>query len=86
MSKNDGGQAFPIPGCSLPNGEMQWPEGGMSRREYFAAHAPITFEDAVNLIETADPNTDKERAIIMAILCLMRFEYADAMLAERNKP
>lgn len=41
MSERDnGGQAFPVPGLSnLPNEQFVYPEGGMSLRDYFAAKA-----------------------------------------------
>jgi len=37
MSAADtGGQAFPIGGITTPNGEVVWPEYGMTLRDYFA--------------------------------------------------
>ena len=36
---NDGGMAFPRAGGTMPNGNRDWPENGMTLRDYFAAKA-----------------------------------------------
>ena len=90
---DDGGPAFP--------GEyaitMRHPDGGdetrmisgagMTLRDYFAAHAPVTPESwARDWMEVNggnfDDRTPGEVAEIMASWC---YYYADAMLAERSK-
>lgn len=41
MRSIDGGYAFPLPYVSEPaSGLLQYPEPGMTLRDYFAAHAP----------------------------------------------
>jgi hypothetical protein len=37
----DGGQAFPIQAQQLPNGEVLWPEPGMTLRDYFERQAGV---------------------------------------------
>jgi len=36
---NDGGSAFPLAASTMPNGEYQWQEHGMSLRDWFAGQA-----------------------------------------------
>jgi hypothetical protein len=36
---NTGGQAFPFPAYTYPNGEINHGEGGMTMRDYFAGEA-----------------------------------------------
>jgi len=50
---------------------------GMTMRDYFMAHCPITWDQA------QDYNTGGEDEI--TFFCKLRIEYADAMLAERAK-
>jgi hypothetical protein len=60
---------------------------GMTLRDYFAAHAPITYQDAVEWLDCYggevvgpwNPGT------IMETLVDLRNEYADAMLAAREQ-
>lgn len=61
----------------------------MTRRAYYAAHAPITLE-TVCLAFGSDPKLtelgrDATRASFMAVWALMRFEYADAMLRQEKE-
>lgn len=80
--RDDGGPAFPniTPDMPIQGGP------GMSLRDYLAGQAPITLADAqVIMGATFDVNNDKDRAAIMLVLALMRYEYADAMIAERAK-
>ena len=66
--KADGGPAFPIPEyLTVPEGHGA--PGGMTLRDYFAAHCPLPTSDMREWIDEAK----------------MRYEYADAMLAERTK-
>lgn len=59
---------------------------GLGLRDYLAARAPITIEDArascdgyLNFLEPRD------RSFLLRALAGLRYEYADAMLAERAK-
>jgi hypothetical protein len=75
MAKNDGGPAFPVvaPGGW---GTCQY-EGGMTLRDYFAAHA--TDADVQRWIKIASLNNlsvSHEQA---------KFMYADAMITAREK-
>jgi hypothetical protein len=85
---DDGGPAFPVYGLKDANDRVVcFPQSGMSLREYFMAHAPITVADAVRCCGWRGPPdwNDANRATVMSVLALMRREYADAMMAERNK-
>jgi len=88
MKKPDGGPAFPRPAseytkdgsCADGNHAIS-AQTGMTLRDYFAAHAPITFQDACDAIGE-DGYSYKEA---FTRLARMRMAYADAMLAEREK-
>ena len=56
---------------------LTWQYPGISIRDYFAASCPITFECANDYNMSGDNP--------MAFYAAMRYEYADAMLAEREK-
>lgn len=58
---------------------------GMTLRDYFVAHAPITMADATKAL--FDSGSKNEVTVMHAInmLVQMRSAYADAMLAERVK-
>ncbi len=78
---NTGGPAFPIVG--------QWgvSEQGMTLRDYFAAHSPITLTDAVEFLDTyggevTGPWPPKE---VLRTLADLRIEYANAMLKARDE-
>lgn len=82
--KKDGGPAFPIPGL---HDDADF--NGMTLRDYFAAKAPISLDDAMlavlhnpSHISTLAPSRRME---VFAKLAEMRLEYADAMLAARSK-
>ena len=94
MAKSDGGSAFPRPlSQNLHNGETAWEQDGMSLRDYFVAHAPA------KEIDDMVPSTTKECAEILgiassdyktsahyaALLAILRYQWADAMIAEREK-
>ena len=51
-------------------------------RDYFAAHAPINYEIALQNVLTEKSNLFCED--IFAMIAKMRFAYADAMLTERK--
>lgn len=86
----DGGPAFPQ-GQSI--GDISSVEGGMSLRDYFAAHAPVTCIDAnQSLLQqpdaarfaTCDHDGAMPMPLIIKELVRLRWEYADAMLAARE--
>lgn len=86
----DGGPAFPQ-GHQVDN--ISALEGGMSLRDYFATHAPVTCIDAnQSLLQQPDAarfaSCDHDGAmpmpLIMKELVRLRWEYADAMLAARE--
>lgn len=80
----DGGAAFPLHPGIMPD----WTAStGMSLRDYFAAQAPITFE-VVMLTYGGEPHItqDADRAAFFAVWTMLRYEYADAMLAARGAP
>lgn len=75
MSKPDGGRAFPCDG-SWANG---YPEGGMSLRDYFAAHAIIGVMrgyDCETIVML--PGQTPQQAMAAAA-----YQIADTMLAKR---
>lgn len=76
--KNTGGPAFPSHGTM---GEVTCE--GMTLREYFAAHAPITMSEAELAIKAiGEVNYTGEQ--IMKMLCTLRWLYADTMLEARQ--
>ena len=83
----DGGSAFPIPaggkdGYGNPTNQ---PRYGMTMRDYFANSAPVDWsmaQQAAGLGVTVSPT---DRLTLWAAMAIMRYEYADAMLAERAK-
>jgi hypothetical protein len=84
----DGGQAFPIQAQQLPNGEVLWPEPGMTLRDYFAGkamHAELTTSgvpgEACNALVAAAATAGRDVADQLA---LNAYEIADAMLKARS--
>lgn len=87
--------AFPyyheIPAGSIdPYTNQEVPQGekvihlsrGMALREYFAAHAPVTWQDAIESLDCTDECVGPWRgAKVLERLVLLRTEYADAMVA-----
>jgi hypothetical protein len=73
--------AFPSPACG------DWsPEYGMTLRDWFAGQAPITIRDAVTSCSgRMFIDVPADRAFLFKVLSTLRYEYADAMLAERAK-
>jgi hypothetical protein len=87
--KNNGGAAFPtLKRLDSPSHEyIADSAGGMTLRDYFAAKAPITTEDAM-LACGIDASSygmlqRQQRITVLTVLSVMRGEYADAMLVER---
>lgn len=81
MNKHTGGPAFPV--------ERRAPQlstdfDGMTLRQYYMAHAPITLNDARTVaydVGALSPTGDQ----LIALLVDMRAAYADAMIAENAK-
>lgn len=74
--KDDGGPAFPVTYKQCIS------------RDYFAATAPVTVQDAIDVSGYKDRDClkhDADRNVVFAVLTTMRYEYADAMLAERKQ-
>lgn len=88
MSKDMSGPAFPIPLNAGENYSGHGIADGMTLREYFAAHAPITYNEALAHWYGA-PDREKGSSPmvsdVVAMLRLMRYAYADEMLAGREK-
>lgn len=78
-----GPHAFPF---VFNDGQADVAVYGMRLRDYFATHAPVSLADAVTVFGTyPDMNSDTERAAFMSVWSLLRYEYADAMLAQRSE-
>lgn len=58
---------------------------GMTLRDYFAARAPVEYGMVCSTFGETSPNLNNEatRAAIMSVWAFLRYEYADAMMAER---
>jgi hypothetical protein len=94
MNRRDGGPAFPgmQTGLAVPIElvdqvkAVKIPHNGMSVRDYFAAHAPIDLADARNQWHKMHGSGSRQPSMqdILALLALLRGEYADAMTAERS--
>lgn len=67
-------------------GDMGVTEGGLTVRQYYAARAPITVEEAMLAVGATSSNLGMlscdERKCVMAGLAQLRFDYADAMVRE----
>jgi hypothetical protein len=85
------GPAFdPIKCKDVPEGRAEtYVEFGMTLRDYFAAKAPITTADAMFACGMGASSIGMlpraERIVVMTLMAEMRGDYADAMLAEREK-
>lgn len=93
MIKPTGGPAFPGEFVKHPIGEVgnkveiKEVGAGMTLRDYYMAHAPVTIEDAM-LMARIDASSvgmlpGKSREVVFFTLALMRGEYADAMIDAR---
>jgi hypothetical protein len=78
MDKKDGGYAYPRREEDGQGGFMDHP--GMTLRDYFASHCPITLTEVV---QAAGAGNEPASAVINAY-ALIRYQYADAMLAARE--
>lgn len=89
MSKKDtGGPASPVENA----GSVGALSPGMTLRDYFAAHAPQPSQEAINteirLDKARNPYNEPHKPRLRdqaEIIAHLRYEYADAMLAERAK-
>lgn len=89
MSANDGGPAFPDPRWDEDMGHIGAGQSGMSLRDYFATQAPLG-DHAVGLVSRAllkmgDDGAAHDFDVVVAIVARFSYQYADAMLAEREK-
>ena len=86
--KNTGGQAFPLSYEGLKtfgNPTGRHAEPGMTLRDYFAAHAPITMHDARQVWDaTSDNEVAPTGRELIYLLAHLRMEYANSMLAARE--
>jgi hypothetical protein len=85
MNKETGGPAFPCYEFKESYGQMM-AVGGMTLRDYFAVHAPITYQDAIEWLdcyggEIVGPWSSTE---ITATLVDLRNNYADKMIEARK--
>lgn len=88
---NDGGPAFPSVLYSHERAE-NWSTDGMSLRDWFATQCPLTMPEAWQVWTNRSDfpfhrtiSSAEERQPFFEYFALLRFEYADAMLAERAK-
>ena len=80
-TQNNGGPAFPQASPEMViTGQSIEETQGMSLRDYFAAHAPITGEWFLSARKQTDDPRVAARALVE-----WAYVYADAMLAERAK-
>jgi hypothetical protein len=82
---NTGGPAFPCDWDYINSNREA--ANGMTLRDYFAAHAPITLTDAVEFLDTyggevTGPWPPQE---VLRTLADLRVEYANAMLKAREE-
>lgn len=84
MSAKDGGPAFP-----RSDGGVSVTHDGMSLRDYFAAHAPMTdniLQSANDVaMETAPQTGERYGEAFCRLLTEHAYRYADAMLRAREK-
>lgn len=85
---NDGGPAFP---AEFRGGEGSWRQEGMTQRDWLASQCPLTMKEAwsiwTNSLRRPFSNTiseERERSPFLRYFASLRYEYADAMLAERE--
>jgi hypothetical protein len=85
----DGGPAFPLRNMD-PDDYIPFP--GMSLRDYFAAHAPQPTDALIMMERQSDrhrnPHNDSRKPKIRTeteIIASLKYEYADAMIAERER-
>lgn len=86
MSKNDGGPAFPQHDLKDSGDGGEWEHvitGGMTLRDYFAAHALSLFCEEPLLTSFRELGEKRGLTLPQAV-AKAAYNYADAMLAERD--
>jgi len=78
--KNDGGPVYPQ--CGPLDDEPGWIRGGMSLRDWFAGQAPPMDQE---WLRSYFYGRDPLPSDIPYAISKWNYEYADAMLAERDK-
>jgi hypothetical protein len=79
MVKDSGGPAFPMPGSVDGNGNVTYPEYGMSLRDWFAGQALIA------MFDPRDIGPFGERVDETARVAICAYAVADAMLEARKR-
>ena len=86
---NDGGPAFPQSDFTAYSTDGE----GMSLRDYFAIHSPITMEMVVDVLETAygpgsaaftAASKASDSSLFLKTFAELQYAHADAMLAARE--
>lgn len=72
--------------CAAENGH----QSGLKARDFIAIEAPISFMDAHAMLSATKANAGVENELILheetfKVLTALRYQYADAMIAESNK-
>lgn len=87
MTIDTSGPAFPTIGNIGYNSDWQ-SDDGMSLRDWFAATAPVDLRGALLACGFTDSQiglmSGENRAVVFAVMSVMRYEYADAMLSARK--
>lgn len=86
LVKNTNEEAVVVFGETVePDAHLQFT--GVSKRDYFAANAPVSFDVALRVWGDPEVNLhdDETRKAFFGVWALLRGEYADAMLAEFAK-
>jgi len=87
MAVKDGGPAFPTQ-HEESGFQQPWTESGMALRDYLAAHAPYMPDellgDRLDAIERTTLKMDRTAAIAR-MFAAWAYEFADAMIAERER-
>jgi len=78
MSEHDGGPAYP----AWSTEEPFFIQGGMTLRDYFAAHATESDISALVFSRELEAMSPEE---YIAARCAARYQHADAMLRERER-
>ncbi len=79
---DDGGPAFP----HQDSGDTGT-RSGMTLRDWFAGQAPVTMGGAARVCgwpPEFNLTQDSDRAAFWAVMAMLRFEYADAMIVARR--
>lgn len=85
---NDGGPAFPTD--DYPTGKLH---GGMTLRDYFAIHSPITMGMVLDVLATAygpgsatftAASKASDSSLFLKTFAELQYAHADAMLAARE--